>query len=241
MIRTRRSRGLAAVPVAAAALLLAAVSGCAAPPVPNPIPPAPESAAPPAGAAPESAPASAPESAPASATAAAPASGPADAAAGTAPDATAAAASPGAASPAPGASASAGAPDAGAVALPSGPGTTVAMTETEGLGKILVDERGRTLYLFDGDTSTKSTCYEDCTEEWIPLTTAGPPVAGQGVDDGLLGASVRTDGSYQVLYKGHPLYRYAGDAEPGDTNGRGAGYGGSDWFAVDAVGDKVRG
>ncbi|MEV6211992.1 hypothetical protein [Kitasatospora sp. NPDC051914] len=117
------------------------------------------------------------------------------------------------------------------------PGTRVSLGEDAGLGPILVDAQGRTLYLFAGDTSTQSTCYEECAAQWPPLTTKGVPVAGTGVDDGLLGVGKRTDGTEQVLYKGHPLYYFAEDTEPGQVGGQLF----DRWFTVNALGDKVLG
>jgi predicted lipoprotein with Yx(FWY)xxD motif len=120
---------------------------------------------------------------------------------------------------------------------PQVPGVQVALAEDAGFGPILVDAQGRTLYLFEGDTSTRSTCYEDCATMWPPLTTPGFPTAGAGVDDGLLGVGQRTDGTSQVLYKGHPLYYFAEDAAPGEAGGLAL----AQWFPVDAVGDRVTG
>ncbi|PBC71625.1 secreted repeat protein with Y-X4-D motif [Streptomyces sp. TLI_235] len=117
------------------------------------------------------------------------------------------------------------------------PGTQVSLADGAGFGPILVDARGRTLYLYAGDTSTQSTCYGECAAQWPPLTTTGFPVAGTGVDDGLLGVGKRTDGVDQVLYKGHPLYYFAEDAEPGEAGGRQF----EQWYAVDALGDRVTG
>ena len=47
------------------------------------------------------------------------------------------------------------------------------------------------------------------------------------------------DGQLQVTYGGHPLYRYAGDAQPGQTNGQGLNEFGAEWYAVSASGDVV--
>lgn len=131
------------------------------------------------------------------------------------------------------------APAAAAPAQPStpsaAPGTQVSLAEDSGFGPILVDSAGRTLYLFEGDTSTRSTCYAECAALWPPLTTKGFPVAGTGVDEGLLGVGPRTDGSSQVLYKGHPLYYYATDTAPGEAGGLAL----ERWFVVDALGDRV--
>lgn len=88
-------------------------------------------------------------------------------------------------------------------------------------GDVLVDGEGMTLYLFEPDEQGESTCYDDCAESWPPLTVEGEPVAGDGADDALLGTTERDDGATQVTYDGWPLYHWAGDEEPGDTNGQG--------------------
>ncbi len=106
---------------------------------------------------------------------------------------------------------------------------------------ILVDATGRTLYLSQKDTSTASTCTDDCATSWPPLTTSGEPVAARGTDQGLLGTRVRPDGSTQVLYKGRPLYYFSGDSAPGDTNGQESTAFGAAWYVVDAKGDRVVG
>ena len=91
------------------------------------------------------------------------------------------------------------------------------------LGKILVDGQGRTLYLFEADKAGKSVCNGACASAWPPYLSDGAPRAGTGVTAGLLGTSVRVDdgGGAQVTYRGHPLYYYAGDTEPGATAGQG--------------------
>jgi predicted lipoprotein with Yx(FWY)xxD motif len=90
--------------------------------------------------------------------------------------------------------------------------------ESSDLGEILVDGEGMTLYVFDNDTDENSTCYDDCAANWPPLT--GEVSAGEGVDESLLGTSERDDGETQVTYAGKPLYYFAGDQAPGDTNGQ---------------------
>jgi predicted lipoprotein with Yx(FWY)xxD motif len=111
---------------------------------------------------------------------------------------------------------------------------TVQLAGTD-LGDVLVDESGRTLYLFESDKGRNSTCYDDCAATWPPLL-ATDPTAGEGVDDGLLGTTERDDGEVQVTYDGHPLYLYAADTAPGDTTGQGVG---DVWFVVDASGAAV--
>lgn len=107
------------------------------------------------------------------------------------------------------------------------------------LGTILVDTKGHTLYLFEADKSTKSTCNGACAAAWPPLLTSGKPTAGGSAKSGLLGTTKRSDGKIQVTYNGHPLYRYAGDSKPGDTNGEGLNQFGAAWYVLNVSGHKV--
>ena len=55
----------------------------------------------------------------------------------------------------------------------------------------------------------------------------------------LLGTIKRADGSLQVTYKGHPLYRYIKDKDDGDTYGEGIKSFGAAWYALAPSGKKV--
>jgi predicted lipoprotein with Yx(FWY)xxD motif len=106
-------------------------------------------------------------------------------------------------------------------------------------GRILVDSRGRTLYLFEKDRSTASTCYGACATYWPPLLTKGKPVAVRGAVAGKLGTTKRKDGTLQVTYKGHPLYLYAGDGKAGQTLGQNLDQFGAEWYVLSTAGVKV--
>ena len=123
---------------------------------------------------------------------------------------------------------------------PSGGSATVNL-RTGGLGTYLVDSQGRTLYVFGKDTGTKSMCSGACASEWPPATASGRPKAGSKVDPALLGTSKRSDGTSQLTYNGHPLYRYAGDAAAGGTNGQGLTFFGGTWNVVSPAGQKIDG
>jgi predicted lipoprotein with Yx(FWY)xxD motif len=110
---------------------------------------------------------------------------------------------------------------------------------TSPLGRILVDGGGRTLYLFQNDTSTTSTCDGACASSWPPLTTTGKPEAGSGASAGKLGTTERTDGKTEVTYNGHPLYYYAGDTKAGDTTGQGLDQFGAEWDVLSPAGTKI--
>jgi predicted lipoprotein with Yx(FWY)xxD motif len=117
-------------------------------------------------------------------------------------------------------------------------GEQIATKDTK-LGKILVDEDGHVLYLFEGDKSTQSNCSGACTKAWPPVTTSGKPVAQKGADASKLGTASRSDGKAQVTYGGHPLYYYAEDSKPGDMKGQGSKEFGAEWYVVGPGGSKV--
>jgi predicted lipoprotein with Yx(FWY)xxD motif len=122
---------------------------------------------------------------------------------------------------------------------PSGKAATVGAAANGTLGQILVDSRGRTLYLFEADSGTKSACTGVCAETWPPLRAGGKPLAGNGITASKLGTSARTDGKPQVTYNGHPLYLYTNDQHPGDVNGEGVNAFGAPWYALSPTGTRV--
>ena len=88
----------------------------------------------------------------------------------------------------------------------------------------LIGPTGLTLYLFADDTAGVSNCSGGCLEAWPALTVpddldpSAVPAAGGDLD-----VFVREDGARQVTYNGLPLYYFAGDSLPGETNGDGVG------------------
>ncbi|MEV6667847.1 COG4315 family predicted lipoprotein [Streptomyces nigra] len=112
-------------------------------------------------------------------------------------------------------------------------------TKNTSLGKILVNDKGHTLYLFESDKKDKSTCNDACAEAWPPLKADGKVVAKGGVDSKLLDTIKRSDGSKQVTYKGQPLYTFADDTKAGQTNGQGVDAFGAKWFVLGTDGKKI--
>ena len=115
----------------------------------------------------------------------------------------------------------------------------VVKTRKTSLGTILVDSKGRTLYLFEKDKHGKSACSGQCAAFWPPLITSGKPGAGAGVKASLLGTTSRAGGKLQVTYKQHPLYRFAQDRKAGQTKGEELKAFGAEWYAVSPAGAKV--
>jgi predicted lipoprotein with Yx(FWY)xxD motif len=120
---------------------------------------------------------------------------------------------------------------------PSAAAATVALSETS-LGMVLVDAEGKTLYGFTADTAGESTCYDQCATNWPPLLAedAASIDVGDGLDASLLTTVARTDGTTQVKYGDWPLYYFAADTAPGDTNGQGVG---EVWYVVGADGALI--
>jgi predicted lipoprotein with Yx(FWY)xxD motif len=116
---------------------------------------------------------------------------------------------------------------------------SVVTTKKGSLGTFLVDAQGRTLYLWDADKSSRSTCSGACAQAWPPLTATGTPKATGGAMASLLGTSTRADGSREVTYAGHPLYYFAGDSAPGQTSGQGTNGFGAPWWVVSPGGKAL--
>jgi predicted lipoprotein with Yx(FWY)xxD motif len=123
----------------------------------------------------------------------------------------------------------------------AGGSSTIGVSDIGGLGKVLVDSNGRTVYLFEKDTGPKSTCFGACATEWPPVTTNGKPTAGDGVTASMLGTTKRSDGTTQVTYNGHPLYLFEADMKPGDATGQNVDAFGAEWYVLSSAGDKVEG
>ena len=117
----------------------------------------------------------------------------------------------------------------------------VDVANNSGLGKILVDSQGRTLYLFEKDKGTMSACSGACASAWPPYTTSGKATAGPGATASLVGTAARSGGQRQVTYNGRPLYRYAGDQSAGDANGQGLDQFGAEWYVLSPAGTQVEG
>jgi predicted lipoprotein with Yx(FWY)xxD motif len=107
------------------------------------------------------------------------------------------------------------------------------------LGTFLVGGNGRTLYLFEKDKTSKSTCTGQCAQFWPPLLTSGKPKAAGKAKASLFGTTKRSDGKVQVTYKGHPLYYFSQDTKPGDTMGEGFNAFGAKWYVLAPSGKKI--
>jgi len=110
---------------------------------------------------------------------------------------------------------------------------------SSGLGHVVVNGSGRTLYIFEKDSNGMSACNGACAAYWPPLVSTGKPVALAGVDQSLVGTTKRADGQEQVTYNGWPVYTFIGDKQPGQTSGEGLTDFGAGWDALTPAGAKI--
>lgn len=111
-----------------------------------------------------------------------------------------------------------------------------------GLGEIVVDGKGFTLYIYAPDHQGPSQCTEFCAQQWPPLVLppgVDRPEAGPGVTAARLGTVRRANGQLQETYNGWPLYLWQGDLAPGQATGQADAMG--LWYAVSVTGAVDRG
>ena len=128
---------------------------------------------------------------------------------------------------------------AGPLPVPAATGDPVSAQPTS-LGTILVDGTGRTVYDFANDKNNASACTDTaCTANWpFVAAPAALPASLPGVT-GALGSTTRPDGARQLTVAGHPVYTFAGDSAPGQTNGQGQTLNGGLWTVVSPAGAPI--
>jgi predicted lipoprotein with Yx(FWY)xxD motif len=112
---------------------------------------------------------------------------------------------------------------------------------------IVVDGKGRTLYMFTADLGGTANCaavHPDCPKVWLALVSAGAPRAGKGITASLLGVTKGAGGVRQVTYNRRPLYLFrgghgtgAGDKLPGHVRGQGVH---GSWYVLSPKGAPIR-
>ncbi len=127
--------------------------------------------------------------------------------------------------------------------LADGPAWEVRTGTVDGLGTVLVDGRGLTLYVFAHDRPGRPpTCYGICAVQWPPVLLTpdvGRPVAGPGIHADLLATTTRRDGPVQVTYAGWPLYTWPPDRQPGQATGQALANGGGRWWVLGPDGRPI--
>jgi predicted lipoprotein with Yx(FWY)xxD motif len=116
--------------------------------------------------------------------------------------------------------------------------------KVNGLGKVLVDGQGFTVYIFEPDNqSGTSTCFNICAAAWPPLMLpkgVASALTGMGVNQSLIGTTSRGDGAEQVTYNRWPLYQWSGDTRPGEATGQDIDNAGGLWYVISPAGNVIR-
>ncbi len=133
--------------------------------------------------------------------------------------------------------------DTTAPVLRHGPEYEVTTGRVDGLGDVLVDGKGITVYMYATDVRGRpSRCYDISAVQWPPVVLppgVSAPIAGPGVDAALLGTAPRTDGSTQVTYDGWPLYLWPADRAPGMATGQALTNAGGLWYVLTPAGRPI--
>jgi len=124
------------------------------------------------------------------------------------------------------------------------PSTSFSTAKVSGVGTVVVDGRGRTVYILTADGKTNAPCTDasGCTKLWpdLPLPDGvASAKAGMGINASLLSAKKLSDGETYPTYHGWLMYEYTADSGPGQSNGQGIKSFGGTWYALMASGNPV--
>jgi predicted lipoprotein with Yx(FWY)xxD motif len=124
----------------------------------------------------------------------------------------------------------------------AGPAVEVSSANVSGLGEVLVNDEGMTLYVFAPDKAKAVTCEGSCASVWPPLKLEGGQKAGAAgkVRAPLLGSDPDPEGGEVVTYAGWPLYSYVADTEPGQANGQAINLNGGYWYVITPAGKVIK-
>jgi predicted lipoprotein with Yx(FWY)xxD motif len=120
----------------------------------------------------------------------------------------------------------------------------VAAASVPGVGTVLVNGSGRTLYMLTSEKNGVFTCTDDngCTKVWpdteLPAGTT-QPIAGSGIDATRLSTIKNAAGNLYITYAGWPLYTFSGDTGPGQAKGQGITSFGGTWWVLTTAGTPM--
>jgi predicted lipoprotein with Yx(FWY)xxD motif len=120
---------------------------------------------------------------------------------------------------------------------------TISAKSVPGVGTVLVNGQGQTLYMLTSEQGGKITCTSanGCIQVWPETAVANgtTPTAGSGVQSSLLGTVKGASGNLEVTYNHWPLYTFTGDSGPGVAHGQGLVNFGGTWYVLNAAGNPV--
>lgn len=125
----------------------------------------------------------------------------------------------------------------------SAPSTSFSTANVGGLGSVLVDASGRTVYELSSASVKNLPCTAStgCTSVWTPLplpSGTSSATATGGAISSLLSTTSVGAATYPI-YNGWVLYEFTGDSGSDQANGQGISSFGGTWHAVSASGTPV--
>jgi predicted lipoprotein with Yx(FWY)xxD motif len=128
-----------------------------------------------------------------------------------------------------------------ATSAPASGGVKISTSTIAGIGPVLVNAQGHTLYTFAPDKDKNVTCVSACASIWPPaaLPTGQQPVAVGLVKQSLLGSDPNPSGGQVITYAGWPLYTYVADTAPGQHSGQAVNLNGGLWYVISPAGKVI--
>ena len=135
------------------------------------------------------------------------------------------------------------APTTTATPIAKDPATSFSVANVSGVGDVVVDGKGRTVYILTSAAKKNVPCTDasGCTDAWPDLSLpdgTSAATAGSGLDASLLGTQDANGETYPT-YNGYLLYEYSGDSAAGQANGQGLKSFGGTWYVLDSSGQPV--
>jgi predicted lipoprotein with Yx(FWY)xxD motif len=121
---------------------------------------------------------------------------------------------------------------------------TISAKSVPGVGTVLVNGQGQTLYMLTSEKGGKNTCTQanGCTQAWpetLLAKGATTAKAGGGAQSSLLGTVKDASGNLEVTYNHWRLYTFSGDSGPGAAKGQGLTSFGGTWYVLNGSGNPV--
>jgi predicted lipoprotein with Yx(FWY)xxD motif len=119
---------------------------------------------------------------------------------------------------------------------------TISTKKLPKVGTVLVDSKGRTLYMFVPDKQKKVTCVSACAAVWPPvkLASGAKATASGQAKASLLGSDANPAGGRVVTYNHWPLYTYVADTKPGQDKGQALNLNGGLWYVLSPAGKVIK-
>jgi predicted lipoprotein with Yx(FWY)xxD motif len=115
----------------------------------------------------------------------------------------------------------------------------ISTASIKGLGTVLVNSQGRTLYVFKPDNAKKVTCTGSCAAVWPPAKVTGKPTASGSVKASMLSSDPNPSGGQVATYNGWPLYTYVTDTGAGSARGQALNLNGGLWYVMSPSGQPI--